>query len=188
MSQALKRTPEELPASFGRYRLVRLLGKGGMGSVYLAHDTQLDRPVALKIPQLDTGGGTQVLARFYREARAAAALNHPNICPIHDVGEVAGVPYLTMAYIEGKPLGEFAQVRPLLPRQSAALVRKLALALQEAHKHAVIHRDLKPATEAEPQRTCSQAAQDRAVGKSGRSARLEDYDRARRGKQNRLGQ
>jgi serine/threonine protein kinase/Tol biopolymer transport system component len=134
----------ELPAAFGRYRLLKRLGKGNMGEVYLAHDTQLNRTVALKMPQLDQKEGSRILARFYREARAAA-LHHPNICPLHDVGEVDGLPYLTMGYIEGKTLAEFVRTRPLQPRQSALLVRKLALALQEAHKRGVIHRDLKPA-------------------------------------------
>jgi serine/threonine protein kinase len=142
MAEIPTQPPVNLPASFGHYRLTRLLGQGGMGTVYLAHDTQLDRQVALKIPQL--GSGAQVLARFYAEARAAAALHHPNICPIHDVGEHDGLPYLTMAYIEGKPLDELVRARPLQPRQSVVLVRKLALALAEAHKHNVIHRDLKP--------------------------------------------
>lgn len=137
--------PRDLPAVFGRYRLDKLLGQGGMGTVYLALDTQLDRPVALKIPHLRSEGGSNILARFMTEARAAAALQHPNICPIHDVGEINGLPYLTMAFIEGKPLDVFAQARPLQPRQSAALVRKLALGLVEAHKRSIIHRDLKPA-------------------------------------------
>jgi serine/threonine protein kinase/transglutaminase-like putative cysteine protease len=145
MSFVPKQPPTELPASFGRYRLLKLLGQGGMGSVYLAHDTQLDRAAALKIPLLDSDEGSQVLARFFREARAAAALHHPNICPIYDVGEYDGLPYLTMAYIEGKPLADFVLIRPPSPRQSALLVRKLALALAEAHKRNIIHRDLKPA-------------------------------------------
>ncbi len=138
------RFPEGFPASFGRYRVLKLLGKGGMGAVYLAHDTQLDRPVALKVPHFDSVDGPQVLERFFREARAAATLQHANICPLHDIGQFDGTPYLTMAYIEGKPLAQFAAARPLTSRQSALLVRKLALALQEAHKRGVIHRDLKP--------------------------------------------
>ncbi len=145
MSPVSPRHPDELPASFGRYRLIKLLGKGGMGSVFLAHDAQLDRPVALKIPQLGSTQTASVLARFLTEARAAAAVHHPNICPIHEVGEIDGVPYLTMAFVEGKSLGEYAALRPLSPRQSVALVRKLALALDEAHKRGVVHRDLKPA-------------------------------------------
>ena len=134
-----------MPAPFGRYQLQKLLGKGGMGAVYLAHDPQLDRSVALKIPLFTNDEDSQVLARFYREARSAATLLHAHVCPVYDVGEVNGVPYLTMGYIEGKSLAEWLRDKPLTPRQSAALVRKLALALQEAHKKGVIHRDLKPA-------------------------------------------
>jgi serine/threonine protein kinase len=137
--------PTQFPAPFGRYQLLKLLGKGGMGAVYLAHDTQLDRPVALKIPLFSAEEGSQVLARFYREARSAATILHSNVCPVYDVGEVDGVPYLTMGYIEGKSLAEWIRGKPLTPRQSALLVRKLALALREAHKKGVIHRDLKPA-------------------------------------------
>jgi serine/threonine protein kinase len=137
--------PTQLPSLFGRYQLQKLLGQGGMGAVYLAHDTQLDRSVALKIPIFSAEEGSQVLARFYREARAAATILHANVCPIYDVGEVDDVPYLTMGYIEGKSLAEWIRGKPLTPRQSAVLVRKLALALQEAHKKGVIHRDLKPA-------------------------------------------
>jgi serine/threonine protein kinase len=136
----------ELPAPFGRYRLLKLLGQGGMGAVYLAHDTALDRPVALKVPHFDADDGPEVLARFYREARSAATVVHPNICPVHDVGEIGGVSYLTMAYVEGKPLSHLIEgPKPPTPRQSALLVRKLALALEEAHRRGVIHRDLKPA-------------------------------------------
>jgi serine/threonine protein kinase len=137
--------PGQFPAEFGRYRLERLLGKGGMGAVYLAHDTQLDRPVALKVPGFapDDAG---LRERFFREARAAATLNHPNLCPVYDVGEHAGVPYLTMAFIDGKPLSDYVRPdKPLAPQQVAALVRLLARALQEAHDHGVVHRDLKPA-------------------------------------------
>jgi serine/threonine protein kinase len=133
-------------SSFGRYQIVRTLGQGGMGAVYLAQDTQLDRRVALKIPHLPPGSGPEVLERFYREARAAAALNHPNLCPIYDVGQVDGAPYLTMAYIEGRPLSELiGHDKPLPQRQAAAVIRKLARALQEAHARGVVHRDLKPA-------------------------------------------
>ncbi len=136
---------QQFPIPFGRYRLVKLLGKGGMGAVYLAHDTQLDRPVALKIPLFAVDDGPQVLERFYREARAAATIRHAHVCPLHDVGEIDGTPYLTMAFVEGKSLSEFAATRPLTPRQAGLLVRKLALALKEAHQLGIIHRDLKPA-------------------------------------------
>src|SRR5262249_12666324 len=110
--------PAALPAAFGRYQLLKVLGQGGMGAVYLARDTQLDRNVALKIPHFATNDGPQVLARFQREARAAASVVHPNICPVHEVGEIDGTPYLTMAFIEGKPLSAFARAKPPTPRQS----------------------------------------------------------------------
>ena len=137
-------SPTAFPAPFGRYRLLKVLGRGGMGSVYLALDTQLDRRVALKVPHFGAADGPQMLERFFREARAAATLRHPNICPLYDVGEVDGTPYLTMAFIEGKPLARVAAARPLTARQAAAVVRKIALALEEAHRRGVIHRDLKP--------------------------------------------
>src|SRR5262245_1062832 len=88
------------PGRFGRYRLERLLGKGGMGEVYLAHDSVLGRIVALKIPRLLNSNPVQ-RERFFREARAAAVLTHPSICRVLDVGEEDGRPYLTMAYVEG---------------------------------------------------------------------------------------
>jgi hypothetical protein len=135
----------ELPEQFGRYRILKALGHGGMGTVYLAHDSQLERRVALKVPSFTPEAGPEILQRFAREGRAAATIEHPNICPIYDVGEVNGIHFLTMAYVEGKPLSLYIDpARPLPQRQVAALVRKLALALREAHAHGVIHRDLKP--------------------------------------------
>ena len=141
-----RKVSDQLPREFGRYRIIERLGEGGMGSVYLAHDTQLDRQVALKVPHFRPEEGPEMVERFYREARAAAALEHPNLCPVHDVGEIDGIPYLTMAYIDGQALSEFIDPeKPLPQRQVAAAVRKLAVALQEAHAHGVVHRDLKPA-------------------------------------------
>ena len=96
-----------LPEQFGRYRIIKLLGRGAMGAVYLAHDSQLDRRVALKVPFLKAGDGGATQDRFSREGRAAATLVHAGICPVYDVGTHDGVPYLTMAYIEGQSLGEF---------------------------------------------------------------------------------
>jgi serine/threonine protein kinase len=134
-----------LPERFGRYRVLKQLGQGGMGAVYLAHDTQLDRPVALKVPHFAAEDGPDVLERFHREARAAATLSHPNLCPVYDVGEWNGTHFLTMAYIEGKPLSDYIRSGKQIPeRHVAALIRKLALALQEAHARGVVHRDLKP--------------------------------------------
>jgi formylglycine-generating enzyme required for sulfatase activity/serine/threonine protein kinase len=126
----------------GRYRIIRQLGRGGMGAVYLAHDAHLDRPVALKVPLL-FGDDDDFLRR---EARSAAGLHHPNICPIYDVGEHDGQPYLTMAYIDGTSLAEYLKQRaaPLDPAKAVRLARMLALALQQAHEAGVVHRDLKP--------------------------------------------
>jgi hypothetical protein len=139
-----RKTPAALPEQFGRYRIVRQLGRGGMGTVYLAHDAQLDRLVALKVPHFIEDDPI-ILERFYREARVAATLDHPNLCPIYDVGQHEGVHYLTMPYIEGKPLSESITTGPPAPqRQIAALIRQLALALEEAHRRGIIHRDLKP--------------------------------------------
>ncbi len=137
-----------LPETFGRYRILRPLGEGGMGAVYLARDTQLDRLVALKVPRLggDAKPAPGDLERFLREARAAAALLHPNLCPIFDAGEVDGTPYMTMAYLEGRLLSSVIEKgKPPSQRQATLIVRKLATALQEAHARGVIHRDLKPA-------------------------------------------
>lgn len=137
---------EPLPAQFGRYRILKFLGGGNMGQVYLAEDTQLKRTVALKVPWTATLKHPDALARFYREARTAATLQHPNICAMYDVGEIEGRHYLTMAYIPGKPLSHFLDNGKLQPfREVALLFRKLARALHEAHQQGVVHRDLKPA-------------------------------------------
>jgi serine/threonine protein kinase/formylglycine-generating enzyme required for sulfatase activity len=136
-----------LPATFGRYQVLRKLGEGGMGTIYLARDTQLDRLVALKVPRLgdDDQPSPESLRRFFREARAAASLRHPNVCPIYDVGEVGGTPFLTMAYVDGCSLSRLIEpTRPLTQGQAARIVGKLAEAMQEAHERGVVHRDLKP--------------------------------------------
>jgi tetratricopeptide (TPR) repeat protein len=134
-----------MPELFGRYRIVKYLGGGAMGKVYLAQDTQLDRRVAMKIPFIKPDDSPEIMMRFYREAKAAATLHHPNICPVFDVGEIDKIPYLTMAYIEGPTLSEALRNQGPMPQQEAAqIVRKLAMALDEAHQHGVVHRDLKP--------------------------------------------
>jgi serine/threonine protein kinase len=137
-------TPAALPAQFGRYRIVRQVGAGGMGAVYLAEDTVLGRRVALKVPHL-SAAGPEVVERFYREARVAAGIEHPHLCPVYDVGQVDGVHYLTMPFIEGAPLSEqVGPDRPWTPRDAVALVHKLAVAIEVMHRQEVIHRDLKP--------------------------------------------
>ena len=134
-----------LPEVFGRYRVRRLLGSGTMGAVYVADDTQLQRQVAIKIPKLQNNSSRELLERFYLEARSAATLRNPNICPVFDVGEIEGQHFISMAYIEGKTLAEILRNdKSYSERQTLLLVRKLALALQDAHNHGIIHRDLKP--------------------------------------------
>ncbi|MCB9940324.1 MAG: serine/threonine protein kinase [Planctomycetaceae bacterium] len=143
---AMRGGSPQLNKHFGRYRIEKQLGRGGMGAVYLAEDTELRRRVALKVPFLGKGRDEEVASRFLREARAAATLDHPNICPVHEVGEIDGVQYLAMAYIDGRPLSAYIAAGKALPtKQVAAVVRKMALALQEAHEKGIIHRDLKPA-------------------------------------------
>lgn len=134
-----------MPDRLGRYKILRQLGKGGMGAVYLAHDEQLDREVALKVPHFNEDEDEESFKRFFREARAAARIEHPNICPIYDVGEIDGIRYLTMAYVKGKPLSAFLQIgKPIKVTNAVAVVRKLALALAAAHQKGIVHRDLKP--------------------------------------------
>jgi formylglycine-generating enzyme required for sulfatase activity/serine/threonine protein kinase len=147
---AAKRSAETggtgLTGQFGRYRIIRALGKGAMGTVYLAEDTQLERSVAIKTPHFTESPTEESLERFYREARVAATLRQPNICPVFDVGQIDGKHYISMAYIEGRPLSAFIQPdKPQTERQILIVIRKLALALQEAHDHGIVHRDLKPA-------------------------------------------
>lgn len=134
-----------LPEQFGRYRILRRLGSGAMGNVYLARDEELSRQVALKIPRFLKEDSQELRSRFRREAQAAAGLSHPNLCPVYDIGEIEGIFFITMAYIEGQPLSEILQQGRLLKiRQAIRLVRTIAEALAEAHEKGIIHRDLKP--------------------------------------------
>src|SRR5580698_2811514 len=122
-------------SKLGPYEILRAIGAGGMGEVYLARDSRLNREVAIKV------SAAQYSERFEREAKAIAALNHPNICHIYDVGESpAGLAYLVMEYIEGaSPRG------PLPFDQAWKIASQIAAALEYAHTRGIIHRDLKPA-------------------------------------------
>ena len=135
----------EIPKIFGRYRILRELGGGGMGTVYLALDTQLDREVALKVPHVNAANDSDDLERFDREAKIAAKLSHANICQVYDVGEIGGRRYLTMEFIDGKPLSKKVGSKSLKDIPVIQLVRQVALAVGAAHKLGIIHRDLKPA-------------------------------------------
>src|SRR5207244_2535677 len=129
--------------TFGRYTILRLLGRGGMGEVYLAHDPQLDRDLALKIPAPGLAADPATTEQLLREARAAAALHHPNICPVYDVGEIEGVPFITSLYVEGEPLSAVTRRRPVVAeREAIRIVAAVARALAYAHGRGVVHRDV----------------------------------------------
>jgi serine/threonine protein kinase len=134
-----------LPREFGRYRVERELGRGGMGAVFLAHDTQLHRNVAIKVLFFDLSQDAAARSRFLHEARAMATLQHPNLCPIYDVGEVDGRQFLSMPYFTGKTFAARLRGEPSWsPRDAAEFIAKLAVAVQHAHEAGLIHRDLKP--------------------------------------------
>ena len=128
----------------GRYQIEKVLGIGAMGAVYLARDETLDRLVAIKIPKFPQGAGDEVIQRFYREARSAAAITHPNICAIYDIGEDEGTHYIAMQYVEGHSLADYVVSHRQPQQQVALVVRKIALAMEEAHSYKLVHRDLKP--------------------------------------------
>jgi serine/threonine protein kinase len=139
---------QPLPDHIGRYRILERLGSGGMGTVYKAHDPELDRVVAVKLPRFD--GPEQERAvrvqRFQREARAAAQVWHPQVCPIFDVGEHDGQPFVVMAYLEGQPLAQrLADERRYHDvNEAVILVRQILDALDAVHARGIIHRDMKP--------------------------------------------
>ena len=134
--------------SYGPYEIVEQIGHGGMGMVYRAHDTRLNRYVALKVvadEYLSSGAPIATShERFLREARAASALNHPNICTIYDVGEQGGRPYLVMELLEGQTLKHVIHGHPLPLDQLLDYSIQLVSALVEAHAHGILHRDIKP--------------------------------------------
>src|SRR5438105_3852036 len=136
---------QELSGQLGRYVIVRKLGAGGMGAVYLAEDTQLGRKVALKVPHFSADEGSAAVERFRREGRLAASIEHPHLCPVHDVGESGGILFFTMPYIEGTPLSRLIEEgKPWPPLQAVELVRKVAGAVGHLHQNGIVHRDLKP--------------------------------------------
>ncbi len=145
-SESAVEDPPEMPREFGRYHIGRTLGAGGMGAVYLAVDSQLERQVALKTPRFSRTSTRGFVERFYREAKSAATLRHPNICPVYDVGQIDGIHYISMAYIQGQSLADMLREEGAIePYAAVTIARKVAGALQEAHSLGVIHRDLKPA-------------------------------------------
>src|SRR3989442_3116763 len=128
----------------GRYDIRARLGAGGMGEVYLAEDTQLGRRVAIKFLPLETIANENSRKRLVREARAAATLDHPNICSIYEVGEEDRRSFIAMQYVEGETLDIRMKRKPLALSESLSIAAQVADALAEAHAHGIIHRDIKP--------------------------------------------
>jgi serine/threonine protein kinase len=133
-----------LGRTFGKYRLNRLLGKGGMGEVYEAYDTDKRRSVAVKILREQYSEDEQFRTRFQRESHAAAILQEPHVIPIHDWGEIDGNLYIDMRLVKGQTLHELLKTGPLEPERAVAIIDQIASALDAAHAEGLIHRDIKP--------------------------------------------
>src|SRR5712691_4083572 len=131
-------------AKLGPYEIVAPLGAGGMGEVYRARDSRLDRSVAIKILPAHLSQNAEAKERFDREARAISSLSHPNICHLYDVGQQDGASYLVMEYLDGETLADRLRKGPLPIEQVLRYAIEIASALDAAHRAGIIHRDLKP--------------------------------------------
>src|SRR4029434_8680386 len=131
-------------STISHYRIVSKLGAGGMGEVYLAQDTKLDRKVALKILPAELAANRDRMERFVREAKSAAALNHPNIATIHEIGEADGVNFIAMEFIDGATLRDKIHQKQTDLRKLMRYLQHVAEGLAKAHAAGIVHRDLKP--------------------------------------------
>ncbi len=143
--QEIPASPQLSPgARFGNYEVLQHLGKGGMGEVYRARDTRLERDIAIKILSPEQCCRPDAMVRFEREARSACALNHPNIVTIYEIGEVDGAQFIAMELVKGGTLRELLAPGPIPVRKAVAIAAQIANALAKAHQIGLIHRDLKP--------------------------------------------
>ena len=146
LSFALQSASEELLVGkpFSHYRVKQPIGRGGMGVVYLAEDTSLNRKVALKFLSQETWWNETARKRFLREAKSAAAIDHPYVCKVYEVGQAEGQDFIAMEYVEGQTLQQRLTLGRIGLSEGVPIASEIAEALEEAHRLGIIHRDLKP--------------------------------------------